>query len=91
MLEDGVSKTKSFMYGFVSGLVEPIFALITLLIAQFLPISVMPWLLAFSAGAMIYVTVEELIPDIKIDDKYHLGMWAFIIGFLVMMSLELLL
>lgn len=91
MLEDGVSKPKSFMYGFVSGLVEPIFAAITLLIAQFLPISVMPWLLAFSAGAMIYVTVEELIPDIKIDDKFHLGMWAFIIGFLIMMSLEILL
>ena len=91
MLEDGISKPKSFLYGFVSGLVEPIFAVITLLIAQFLPVSIMAWLLAFSAGAMIYVTVEELIPDIKIDDKYHFGMWAFIVGFIMMMALELLL
>lgn len=91
MLQDGVSKKKSFLYGFVSGLVEPIFAILTILIAQILPIEIMPWLLAFSAGAMIYVTVEELIPDIKIEDKYHFGMWSFIIGFLIMMALELLL
>lgn len=91
MLEDGVSKPKAFLYGFFSGLVEPIFALLTFFIASILPLEIMPWLLAFSAGAMIYVTVEELIPDIKSDDKYHFGMWAFIIGFLIMMALELLL
>lgn len=91
MLEDGVSKPKAFLYGFFSGLVEPISALIAFFIAGVLPLQIMPWLLAFAAGAMIYVTVEELIPDIKKDDKYHFGMWAFIFGFLVMMALELLL
>lgn len=91
MLDDGNTKTKSFLYGFFSGLVEPVMAVITILIATILPMEIMPWLLAFSAGAMIYVTVEELIPDIKSDDKYHFGMWAFIFGFLIMMALELLL
>lgn len=91
MLEDGTSKTKAFMYGFVSGIVEPIFAGLTLLIANFIPQEILPWLLAFSAGAMIYVTVEELIPDIKTEHEGHFGMWSFIIGFLIMMSLELLL
>lgn len=91
MLEDGTSKGKAFFYGFVSGIVEPLFAGLTLLIANVLPHEILPWLLAFSAGAMIYVTVEELIPDIKVENEGHFGMWSFIIGFLVMMSLELLL
>ena len=91
MLEDGVKKPKAFLYGFFSGLVEPIAALLTLLLASFIPLEIMPWLLSFAAGAMIFVTVEELIPDIKNSKDYHFGMWAFIVGFLVMMSLELLL
>ena len=91
MLEDGNSKPKAFLYGFFSGLVEPISALITLLLARFIPLEIMPWLLAFAAGAMIFVTVEELIPDIKSSEDYHFGMWAFIAGFLIMMTLELVL
>ena len=91
IFEDGKSKNKSFMYGFLSGIVEPIFGIIAFFLATYLSPSLMPWLLAFAAGAMIYVTVEELIPDIKSDEASHFGIWSFIIGFISMMMMELLL
>jgi ZIP family zinc transporter len=88
MLKEGISKPKAFMYGFFSGVVEPIFAIVGLLLASSLTM-LLPWLLAFSAGAMIYVTVDELLPAMRENGYYHLGLWAFMIGFAIMMVLEL--
>ena len=91
LFETGVGKGKSFLLGFLSGIVEPIFGVLAFLFATTIGTSFMPWLLAFAGGAMIYVTVEELIPDIKSDDNSHLGIWAFIVGFMLMMLMETLL
>lgn len=91
LFEDGQSKGKSFLYGFLSGVVEPIFGVIAFFLAGWLGQDLMPWLLSFAGGAMVYVTVEELIPDIKGDDESHFGIWSFIIGFMFMMLMELVL
>ena len=88
MLKEGISKPKAFLYGLFSGAVEPIFAVVGLLLASNL-IMLLPWLLALSAGAMIYVTVDELLPSMRENGHYHLGIWAFMIGFAIMMILEL--
>jgi len=89
-LAEGISKPKSFLFGMMSGIVEPIFAVISLFVATALSSS-LPWLLAFAAGAMIYVTVDELLPGARKGDLVHYGLWAFMFGFVVMMVLELLL
>ena len=85
----GYSKLKSFNYGMLSGIVEPIFALITILLAKYL-IPTLPYLMSFAAGAMIYVVVEELIPN---EDNYktHLKTIGVMIGFLLMMILDIVL
>ncbi len=90
MLEQGVSKRKSFLYGVVSGVVEPLFAVIGIFLATLMS-SLLPWLLALSAGAMIYVTIEELLPEARKGGHEHYGLWAFMLGFLAMLSLEILL
>ena len=90
MLKEGISKPKAFLYGLFSGIVEPIFAIVGLLLASSLTM-LLPWLLAFSAGAMIYVTVDELLPSMRENGHYHFGIWAFMIGFAIMMVLELVL
>lgn len=82
------SRGKAFWLAFLSGIVEPIFAVIGFFLATYIT-SLLPWLLAFSAGAMIYVIVEELMPEISVKENKHLGTWAFVIGFLVMMILDL--
>ena len=64
----GITKTKAFLYGFFSGLVEPFFSLITLVFSSKI-LLILPYVLAFAAGAMIYVVVEELIPEFKEDDS----------------------
>ena len=81
-------KSKAFLYGSLSGAVEPIFAIIGFFLASELTF-LMPWLLAFSAGAMIYVVVEELLPELHINEKTTIGTWAFMIGFIIMMILDL--
>ena len=91
IFQDGKTKNHSFMFGFLSGVVEPIFAIIAFFAASYLPDTIMPWLLSFSAGAMIYVTVEEMIPEIKSEEENHFGIWSFILGFISMMVMELLL
>ena len=53
--------------------------------------TLLPWLLAFSAGAMIYVTIEELLPEARKGGHEHYGLWAFMLGFLAMLALEMLL
>ena len=90
MLEHGVSKEKSFLYGVISGTAEPIFAIVGLFLATIMQ-TLLPWLLAFSAGAMIYVTIEELLPEARKGGHEHYGLWAFMLGFLAMLALEMLL
>ena len=84
---EGMSKAKAFGLGALSGVVEPIGALLTILLSQvFLP--VLPYLLSFSAGAMIYVVVEELIPEASQGEHSNVGTIAFAIGFALMMVLD---
>ncbi len=84
---EGVSKTKSFFYGVLSGIVEPIAALITILAASFI-VPVLPYMLSFAAGAMIYVVVEELIPEMSRGKHSDIGTIFFAVGFTVMMVLD---
>ncbi len=88
LLEEGASKGKAFFLGTMSGAVEPVFAIVGLVLASTIS-AIMPWLLAFAAGAMIYVTVDELLPSARKGGHEHYGIWAFMIGFVVMMILEM--
>ena len=84
---EGMSKSKAFLYGTISGIVEPIGAVITLLITGTIQ-AVLPYLLSFAAGAMIYVVVEELIPELQDGEHSNIGTIGFAIGFLIMMILD---
>ncbi len=85
--EEGNSKLKSFMYGTLSGIVEPIFGGITILLTS-LVVPILPYLLSFAAGAMIYVVVEELIPESQVGKHSNLGTLGFAFGFIIMMILD---
>ncbi|MBP0963611.1 MAG: ZIP family metal transporter [Oscillospiraceae bacterium] len=87
---EGVSKGKAFLYGMLSGLVEPVGAVLTLLAASVV-LPVMPYLLSFAAGAMLYVVVEELIPEMSEGEHSHIGTICFAVGFAVMMILDVVL
>lgn len=87
---EGNSRWRSFFIGTLSGAVEPIAAIITILLASFV-VPVLPYLLAFAAGAMIYVVVEELIPETQSGDHSNLGTLGFAAGFALMMVLDVLL
>lgn len=89
MYGDGMSRGKSFLFGSASGIVEPLFGLLAVFLAQFSIITA--WLLAFAAGAMFYVTLDEVLPDSRETGFTHLTMWSFMIGFLIMMGLEIVL
>ena len=80
-------KSKTFLYGVLSGIVEPLAALFTILAASAV-VSILPFLLAFAAGAMIYVVVEELIPEMSEGKHSNVGTVAFSIGFVLMMCLD---
>lgn len=84
---EGASKGKAFTLGALSGIVEPIAALVTLLLAQYVT-PILPYLLAFSAGAMVYVVVEELIPEASEGDHSNIGTIGFALGFVLMMILD---
>ncbi len=84
---EGVGKGKSFIYGVLSGIVEPLGALVTILFADVMLVA-LPYMLAFAAGAMIYVVVEELIPEASEGKHSNLGTIAFAIGFSIMMILD---
>ena len=84
---EGTPKGKAFLYGVLSGIVEPIGALLTILLAQQLT-PILPYLLAFAAGAMIYVVVEELIPESQNGAHSNLGTIGAAIGFALMMVLD---
>ena len=81
------SKTKAFGYGVLSGSVEPIFAVVGYFLAAYIGV-LQPWLLSMSAGAMIFVVVEDLIPDAKLSENSHLGTWSILLGFAIMMVLD---
>ncbi len=81
------SSSKAFLFGMLSGIVEPIAAVIGLFLAMQIQ-GIMPWALAFAAGCMIYVVAEEMIPEMASDGQNHYGVWAFFIGFVVMLALD---
>lgn len=87
---EGNSKLRSFGIGALSGIVEPIAAIITILLATHI-VPILPYLLAFSAGAMIYVVVEELIPEASEGEHSNTGTIGFASGFVLMMILDVLL
>ena len=84
---EGVSKPKAFLYGMLSGIVEPIGAIITILITSTV-LPVLPYILAFATGAMIYVVVEELIPEAQEGEHSDIGTIGVAIGFVLMMVLD---
>ncbi len=87
LFSEGKSKPKSFLLGVLSGAVEPIFGAITVMIAS-LVIPAMPYLLSFAAGAMLYVVVEELIPEMSAGKHSNIGVVFFAVGFSLMMALD---
>ena len=85
--QEGFSAVKAFGLACLSGLVEPLFGILTVLLAMWIA-PVMPWLLSFAAGAMMYVVVEELIPEAHLGKHSHAGSLSVMAGFLVMMVLD---
>lgn len=84
---NGMKRGRAFGYGVLSGIVEPIGAILTILLAQ-LAVPVLPYLLSFSAGAMLYVVVEELIPEMSEGEHSNIGTVFFAVGFTLMMVLD---
>lgn len=84
---EGGSKKRAFFYGMASGIVEPLAAGITILLAGVIT-KLLPGLLAFAAGAMIYVVVEELLPEASEGEHSNIGTIGFAVGFLIMMILD---
>lgn len=87
LVSEGVSRKRSFLYGFLSGVIEPLAAAVTLLAASYIK-PALPYLLAFAAGAMIYVVVEELIPEASEGEHSNIGTIGFALGFVLMMILD---
>ena len=85
--KEGLSRGKSFWYGQLSGIVEPIFCMVGVH-AVFFARSILPYALAFAAGAMIYVVVEELIPESQQGGNSDLATMGVMIGFIIMMVLD---
>lgn len=84
---EGTKKGRAFCGGVLSGVVEPIGAVLTILAAQ-LVVPALPYLLSFAAGAMLYVVVEELIPEMSQGDHSNIGTVFFAVGFSIMMMLD---
>ncbi|MBC3515768.1 ZIP family metal transporter [Neobittarella massiliensis] len=85
--QEGMTVTKSFFYGSMSGIVEPVFGILVVLVAGSIQ-PLMPWLLSFAAGAMMYVVVEELIPEAHLGEHSNSGTLGVMAGFLIMMVLD---
>ena len=83
-------KGKACWYGILSGVVEPVAAAFTILLSKFI-VPAMPYLLSFAAGAMIYVVIEELIPEMSEGKHSNIGTIAFAVGFSIMMTLDVVL
>ena len=84
----GYSKSRSFLYGFLSGVVEPIFSILTILLTN-LVVPILPILLSFASGCMIYVIFDDLISEIHKDNKPFLGLLGIFLGFIIMMILDI--
>ncbi len=84
---EGAGKGKSFLYGVLSGVVEPIGAFLTILTATLI-LPALPYLLSFAAGAMMYVVIEELIPEMSVGKHSDIGTIFFAMGFTLMMALD---
>ncbi len=84
---EGKNKGRSFVLGVLSGAVEPVFGGLTVILAGMV-VPAMPYLLSFAAGAMLYVVVEELIPEMSAGEHSNIGVIAFAIGFSLMMALD---
>ena len=84
---DGYSKRKAFIYGILTGIVEPVGALLTIVLSEWL-IPIMPCLLSFAAGAMVYVVVEELIPESAQGKHSNICTIGFAVGFTLMMAMD---
>lgn len=84
---EGGSKRKAFLYGMASGIVEPVAAAITIFLTRFIT-PLLPYLLAFAAGSMIYVVVEELLPEASEGEHSNISTLGFAAGFLIMMILD---
>ena len=84
---EGFSKQKAFLYGAASGIVEPMGAALTVVLSAYIT-PALPYLLAFAAGAMIYVVVEELIPESAEGEHSNIGTIGFAVGFVIMMILD---
>ena len=87
LLQSGHSPVRAFLYGSMSGIVEPVFGVLVVLAAGAIE-PLMPWLLSFAAGAMMYVVIEELIPQVHREMKVNPGMLGVLGGFLIMMILD---
>lgn len=81
------SRKKAFIYGFYSAVVEPLASIVGVFLAMQLA-CVLNYILAFAAGAMLYVIIEELLPEANLNGYNKLGTWCFIIGFLIMMVMD---
>ena len=84
---NGVGKHRAFAYGVLSGIIEPIGAVLTILLAEFVT-PLLPYMLSFAAGAMLYVVVEELIPEMSEGEHSNIGTIFFAVGFTLMMMLD---
>ena len=84
---EGAGKGRAFLYGVLSGIVEPLAAILTMLMAGLI-LPALPYLLSFAAGAMIYVVVEELIPEASAGEHSNLGTVFFAAGFTIMLALD---
>ena len=88
LLQEGTPRCRAFLLGTASGLVEPLFALLTVLAAGTVQ-SLLPWLLSFAAGCMLYVVVEELIPEAVVpESRDHFGTLGVMSGIVIMMILD---
>ena len=87
LMQEGATPRKAFTMGAVSGLAELVFGCLVVLMASWIT-PFMPWLLAFSAGAMMYVVVEELIPEANLGEHSNIGTMSVMVGFLIMMILD---
>lgn len=85
--KEGMSPARAFVRGSLSGIVEPIFGIITVVVASFVG-PIMPWMLSFAAGAMLFVVVEELIPEAHLGEHSNVGTIGVMVGFLIMMILD---
>ena len=83
----GMRSGKAFTYGVRSGIIEPIGAIVTILLADLI-VPLLPYMLSFAAGAMLYVVVEELIPEMSEGEHSNIGVIFFAVGFSLMMMLD---